>query len=79
MRPHYDLKEGKPNYYAKRIGSRGRKVMRAAFEEATNTRVLDEDVAELFPTSKAVNDALRELAKISKRMAKPGKRRNAAA
>lgn len=35
-----------------------------AFFEGTNLVVLDPDVAEIFPTSTAVNDALRALAKI---------------
>jgi hypothetical protein len=60
--PHeYDFSKGVRGKYAR------------AFLEGTNLVVLDPDVAEMFPTSAAVNDALRALVKIA-RGAKPAKR-----
>jgi hypothetical protein len=57
----YDFSKGVRGKYAK------------AFLEGTNLVVLDPDVAEMFPTSTAVNDALRALAKIA-RSTEPRKR-----
>jgi hypothetical protein len=48
----YDLANSRPNPYA------------ARFAEGTRAVVLDADVAKVFPDAKAVNDALRALAKI---------------
>jgi hypothetical protein len=60
--PHeYDFSEGVRGKFAK------------AFLEGTNLVVLDPDVAEMFPTSTAVNDALRALVKIA-RTTEPRKR-----
>ena len=39
----------------------------ARYAEGTNVVILDPELRELFPTSEAVNDALRELAAIAKR------------
>jgi hypothetical protein len=50
MRDHYDFTGGE----------RGKHYQQ--YVEGTNIVILDPDVAELFPDSKAVNDALRELA-----------------
>jgi hypothetical protein len=55
MRPNYDFA----------AGVRGKYVQRLA--KGANVVVLDRDVAKVFPTSKAVNDALRVLAEASKR------------
>ncbi len=52
MRPEYDFSKGVRGKYA------------ARFAAGTNVVILDPDVADLFPTSAAVNDALRALAKI---------------
>ncbi len=57
----YDFSKGVRGKYAK------------AFLEGTNLVVLDPDVAEIFTTSAAVNDALRALAKIV-RSTEPRKR-----
>jgi hypothetical protein len=46
-------------------GIRGKYVKR--FQEGTNIVVLDPDVAEFFPDSVSVNEALRSLAKIMKK------------
>jgi hypothetical protein len=48
----YDLTNSRPNPYA------------ARYAEGTRAVVLDPDVAKVFPDAKAVNDALRALAKI---------------
>ena len=50
MRPEYDFTGAVRGKYAKR------------YEEGTNVVVLDPDVAERFPDSKSVNDALRSIA-----------------
>jgi hypothetical protein len=50
----YDFSKGVRGKYAR------------AFLEGTNLVVLDPDVAEMFPTSTAVNDALRALVKIAR-------------
>ena len=51
MREHYDLSDGVRGKYAKR------------FAEGTNLVRLEPDVAKAFPTSEAVNKALRDLAR----------------
>jgi hypothetical protein len=48
----YDLTNSRPNPYA------------ARYAEGARAVVLDPDVAKVFPDAKAVNDALRALAKI---------------
>ena len=50
MREEYDFSQGVRGKYANR------------FREGSNIVVLDPDVAEAFPNSKAVNRALRKLA-----------------
>lgn len=50
----------------------------ARYAEGTNVVVLDPDLRELFPTSAAVNEALRELAAIAQR-AGAGKRKKRSA
>jgi hypothetical protein len=50
MRPEYDFAEGERGRYA------------ASFQEGTNVVVLEPDVAAAFPTSEAVNAALRKVA-----------------
>jgi len=52
MRPEYDFSVGVRGKYARRYAS------------ASNIVVLDPDVAEVFPDSRSVNDALRALAAI---------------
>jgi len=61
-----DLKDGVRGKYAER------------FKAGTNLVLLAPDVAEAFPSSKAVNDALRMLMRLAKTSAKrerPSKRR----
>jgi hypothetical protein len=55
--PEYDLTGGERGKYA------------ARYAEGTNVVLLDPDVAAVFPSSSAVNDALRALAAIAKRHA----------
>ena len=66
MRSHYDFSDGVRGKYLPRLA------------KGANIVVLDRDVAKIFPTSKAVNDALRVLAEAGKRHAKTkGGRRSA--
>lgn len=53
MRKEYDFTGGVRGKYARR------------FAEGTNVVVLDPDLAQLFPDSKSVNDALRVLASLA--------------
>jgi hypothetical protein len=65
MRPEYDFSKGVRGKYVQR------------FAKGANVVVLDRDVAKIFPTSKAVNDALRVLAEAGKRHGKAKTRRTA--
>jgi hypothetical protein len=56
MRPEYDMRGGVRGKYAKR------------FPKDTVTVVLAPDVAEVFPDSDSVNEALRVLVKAAKKM-----------
>ena len=60
MRAEYDFSKGIRGKYAQR------------FREGTNVVVLAPEVAEMFPDSAAVNDALKALVDIAKR--KPSSR-----
>ncbi len=66
MRPQYDFSGGVRGKYLARLA------------KGTNVVVLDRDVAKIFPTSKAVNDALRVLAEAGKRHAKAKSSRRSA-
>jgi hypothetical protein len=81
MRAEYELKEGRPNPYAKRLGVAGRKALRERFLESEHLVRLDDDIAEAFPTPEAVNEALRLVLRIRDTAPKPraGRRRAAAA
>ena len=59
LRPEYDFSDGVRGKYAKR------------FTEGSNVVVLEPDVAERFPNSEAVNQALR---KVISEMAAPAKK-----
>lgn len=66
LRPEYDFSSGVRGLTAKR------------YAEGTNIVVIDPDLQPLFPTSEAVNDALRSLASIAERAAaKKQKKRSA--
>jgi hypothetical protein len=58
MRAEYDFSGGERGKYAKR------------YAEGTNIILLDPQVAELFPDSRVVNEALRPLSKIADRQRK---------
>jgi hypothetical protein len=66
MRPHYDFSEGVRGKYVQRLA------------KGANIVVLDRDVAKIFPTSKAVNDALRVLAEAGRRHGKAKSSRRSA-
>ena len=57
LRPEYNLNELKG-------GVRGK--YRKGYQESSNIVVIEPDLAEAFPNTKAVNDALRELLKLRK-------------
>jgi len=54
LRAEYDFSKGVRGKYAKRLATEG-----------SNVVVLDSDIAKAFPTSEAVNDALRVVLKAS--------------
>jgi len=58
MRDEYDFSSGARGKYADK------------FAEGCNVVVLDPDVANLFPDSESVNDALRTLAEIAAKQSK---------
>jgi hypothetical protein len=64
MRPEYDFRGGVRGKFYKE------------YMKGTNVVLLDPDVAEVFPDSRAVNEALRVLAQVAKRQArnKPNKK-----
>jgi hypothetical protein len=62
LRPEYDFSKMKG-------GVRGKFVER--YRTGTNIALLDPDVAQAFPTSDAVNEALRLLMQIAQRQQKP--------
>lgn len=61
MRDEYDFSGGVRGKYLER------------YREGTNLVALEPDVAETFPNSSAVNDALRSLIRIARRAATPVK------
>ncbi|MBZ5495725.1 MAG: hypothetical protein LAP85_04935 [Acidobacteriia bacterium] len=62
MRAEFDFSGGKRGKYAKQ------------FAKGTNIVILDPDVADLFPDSKTVNEALRALTRIAHRQRKKAAR-----
>jgi hypothetical protein len=60
MREEYDFSRASVGKYA------------ARYAKGTNVVLLDSDIADLFPDSKSVNDALRSLVKIVERRARAG-------
>ena len=59
MRPEYD--------FSKAV----RGVTAARYAQGTNVVLLDPDVAELFPDSRAVNEALRTLTRLGRGISRP--------
>jgi len=65
MREEYELKHGRPNPYAARIGVRGRVELLRWWADATaNVRVLPDDVAREFPDTESTVEALRLVVKL---------------
>jgi hypothetical protein len=65
MREEYELKHGRPNPYAARIGVRGRaELLRWWASTTANVRLLPADVAREFPDTKSTVEALRLVAKL---------------
>jgi len=58
MRPEYDFSRGVRGVTARR------------YAQGVNIVLLDPDVAEVFPTARAVNEALRTLARLRRRSRK---------
>jgi hypothetical protein len=57
LRPEYNLAE---------LKGRARGKYRKGHEESSNVVVIEPDLADAFPNTKAVNEALRELLKLRK-------------
>ncbi len=66
MLEEYDFRGGRRGVYAKR------------YAEGNNLVALAPDVAEVFPDSEAVNEALRALVRAARRSVKPRPKRQAA-
>ena len=64
MRPEYDFSKGQRGEYA------------ARYAQGTNAVLLDADVREVFADSRAVNEALRTLIRVTGRVRKPKQRRS---
>lgn len=64
MRPEYDFSNAV------------RGVTAARYAQGTNVVLLDPDVAQLFPDSRAVNEALRTLARLARATPRPKARHN---
>lgn len=63
MRPEYDLSSGRRGEYASR------------YAQGTNAVLLDADVREIFKDSRAVNEALRTLIRVTGKLRRPKPRR----
>jgi hypothetical protein len=66
MRPEYD--------FSKAV----RGVTAARYAEGTNVVLLDPDVAEIFPDTRAVNEALRTIARLGRSLSRKHPRRRTA-
>ena len=66
MRPEYD--------FSKAV----RGVTAARYAQGTNVVLLDPDVAEIFPDARAVNEALRTIARLRHRTSRPQSRKRTA-
>ena len=78
MREEYELKHGRSNPYANRVGARGRaQLLRWWARTNANIRVLPDDVAREFPDTQTTVEALRLGIKFRavKPASKPRKRR----
>jgi hypothetical protein len=76
MRKEYELKHGRLNPYAARIGVRGRaELLRWWADTTANVRVLPDDVAREFPDTESTVEALRLVVKLRAVKPKGGERR----
>ena len=65
MRDQYDLKNGRPNPYASKLGKKDRTALVKWWASAAgNVRMLPEDVAREFPDTKSTVAALRMVMKL---------------
>ena len=72
MREEYDLKNARPNPYAKRLGKKGSRDLVQWWAQATqNVRLLPDDIAREFPDTESTVEALRLVIKL--RAVKPKK------
>ena len=71
MRKEYELKQGRPNPYAKRLGSAGRSAVLERFVRSEHFVRVDDDLAAAFPDEKTVNETLRLALKLQGLLARP--------
>lgn len=71
MRKEYELKGGRPNPYAKRIGPEGRTAILERFLRSEHFVRVDDDLVEAFPDDETVNETLRLALKMKGVLAKP--------
>ena len=65
MREEYELKHGRPNPYAARIGARGREELLRWWAGTTaNVKAAADDVAREFPDTESTVEALRLVVKL---------------
>jgi hypothetical protein len=68
------LDELRPEYLREEFGKGVRGKYYATYRKGTNVVLLSPDVAKVFPTEEAVNDALRSLILLAEKTARPSKR-----
>jgi len=71
VRKEYDLRDGKPNPYAKRLEGPGRAAILERFLRSEHFVRLDPDVAETFTDDASVNATLRLALQIGQVAGKP--------
>lgn len=71
MRKEYELKGGRPNPYAKRIGAEGRSAILERFLRSEHFVRVDDDLVAAFPDDETVNETLRLALKLKGVLAKP--------
>jgi hypothetical protein len=71
MRKEYDLHEGRPNPYAKRLGAAGRSAVLERFLRSEHYVRVDDDLAASFPDDATVNETLRLALRMNGVLAKP--------
>jgi len=71
MRKEYELKGGRLNPYAKRIGVEGRTAILERFLRSEHFVKVDDDLIAVFPDDETVNETLRLALKLKGVLAKP--------